>query len=454
MSAIHRAKPETGHRPNDHLEAALASVQDGVITTDIFDRITYMNPAAELLCGWQLRQAAGEVLTHVFSIADSPLDARGDTGRSIDGGARCWKRGVLVTATRRAVVIDYSVTPIRSDEAAASGTVTVIRNMTDQRATEVALRSSEETVLASAEALFEEKERAQVTLNSIGDAVISTDFRGRVSFLNVIAEKMTGWTQAEATGRQLEEIFPLVDSTTREPVASPTMQAIIENKTVGMESPSVFIRRDGTEIAVEDSASPIHDKRGGVIGAVMVAHDATIAREQTAKLARLALYDTLTGLPNRTLLNDRLEQSLAREHRHGIPLAVLFIDLDQFKPVNDSLGHATGDLLLQLVAQRLITCVRSSDTVSRYGGDEFIIMLADLADARDAALCANKVIAALNAPFEVGPHRICIGASIGIATSDDTIDPLMLIKYADIAMYAAKALGRNNYKRFCCATDL
>ena len=436
-----------------HLALALASVSDAVISTDASGRVTYMNPAAEALTRWRQSDALGLPLSTVFSIvhADSgtAVEAVMDSIKRTEDASRTLLHAVLVGAGGRPVVVEYSVAAGRDAAASFSGGITVFRDITHRRAAELALQTSEETLLANAEALFEEKERAQVTLNSIGDAVISTDFRGRVSFLNVVAEKMTGWTQAEASGRMLDEIFFLVDSTTREHIPCPTMQAIIENRTVGLHAACVLIRRDGVEIAVEDSASPIHDKHGGVIGAVMVAHDVTTARDLSEKLARVALHDNLTDLPNRALFADRLHQAIARAHRSGNSSALLFVDLDRFKPVNDSLGHTMGDLLLQAVARRLLTCVRSSDTVSRYGGDEFIIVLADVAHAQDATVCADKVIQAFEAPYDIGGQFLQMSASIGIASfPGDAADAETLLRYADIAMYQAKSDGRNKYRVF------
>jgi diguanylate cyclase (GGDEF)-like protein/PAS domain S-box-containing protein len=436
--------------PQEHLEAALARVTDAVITTDSCDVVTYLNGPAEKLTGHRREAAVGQALNKVLSIVDASSggaidDAIADA-RVFDQAAAAPKNAVLLGGLEGAIIVEYSVSAMRDDDGVFCGTVTVFRDVMRRRTAEIALKTTEETLLANAEALFEEKERARVTLHSIGDAVISTDFRGKVSFLNVIAEKMTGWTQAEAAGRSLDETFFLVDSTTRQHVPCPAMRAIIENQTVRIEHTCVLIQRDGTESAVEVSASPIQDKDKGVIGAVMVAHDVTEARDLTAKLAQQALHDNLTGLPNRSLLNDRLEHALEKAQRVGNIVSLLFIDLDRFKPINDSLGHEIGDQLLQAVATRLRTCVRASDTLSRYGGDEFIIILSDISHPQDAALCAEKVICALNKPFEIGEHRPQIGASVGIANSTKgAIDPAELLRNADSAMYEAKALGRNKF---------
>jgi len=436
-----------------HLEAALRQVADAVITSDPSGAVTYMNAAAEALTGSLWPAATGKLLPSVLAIVDSStgdaIDAAVKEARKAETSASTLRNAVLLGAAERPIIIEYGVTAIRDAQGLLCGTVTVFRDVTPRRTAELALQTTEETLLANAEALFEEKERARVTLHAIGDGVISTDFRGRVSFLNNVAERITGWTQTEASGRPLDKTFLLVDATTREWVNPPAMEAIIENKTVRMEADCVLIRRDGHESAVEVSASPIHDRNEGVVGAVVVAHDVTEARDLSAKLARLALHDNMTGLPNRVLLADRLEKALERAQRHGSAVALLFVDLDRFKPVNDSLGHAVGDQLLQQVAIRLQACVRSSDTVSRYGGDEFIVMLADIPHSEAAAVCAEKILAALNAPFVLGEHQLRISASIGIAGSPQgAIDSATLMKNADAAMYDVKSGGRQGFRFF------
>jgi diguanylate cyclase (GGDEF)-like protein/PAS domain S-box-containing protein len=298
-------------------------------------------------------------------------------------------------------------------------------------------------------ALFEEKERAEVTLNSIGDAVMSCDNAGRVTYLNTVAENLTGWTRSEAAGRPVDEVFRLLDATTRATAVNPMAAAIKENKTVLLAPNSILSRRDGVEAAIEDSAAPIHDRRGQVTGAVMVFHDVSSTRALSLKMSHQAQHDSLTDLPNRILFHDRLTQGMALARRHSQKLAVMYLDVDRFKNVNDSLGHDVGDRLLILMTQRLLGCVRTSDTVSRQGGDEFVILLPELTRGLDAGIRAEKILAALSAPYSIDSHSVHVTASIGVVIfPDDGKDGETLLKNADFAMYHAKECGRGNYQFF------
>ena len=174
------------------------------------------------------------------------------------------------------------------------------------------------------EMLSAEKERAQMTLNSIGDAVLSTDLEGRITYLNVVAEKITGWTREEAAGKDVDDVFVIIDGSTREPCLNPLKTALEQNKTVGLTRHCILIRRDGDEFAIEDSAAPIHDQHGATTGAVIVFHDVSVARAIEAEMSHLAQHDTLTKLPNRTLLQDRLSQAITTAGRNGTRIAVLF----------------------------------------------------------------------------------------------------------------------------------
>jgi diguanylate cyclase (GGDEF)-like protein/PAS domain S-box-containing protein len=305
-----------------------------------------------------------------------------------------------------------------------------------------------ERAAREAAALFEQR-RAEVTLDSIGDAVVSTDLRGHLTYLNPVAERMTGWGSQEALGLPLGEVFRLVDAITGEPARNPMEQAIRRDRVAGLTPNCLLIRRDGVETAIEDSASPIHDGRGRVVGAVMVFRDVSEARALSRQTVYLAQHDFLTDLPNRMLLNDRLTQAIGLARRHGHRLAVLFLDLDHFKRVNDRLGHVIGDRLLQSVARRLIACVRGSDTVTRQGGDEFVVLLSEIEHAADAATSAQKILAACAAPHDVARHRLQVTVTIGISIyPHDGPDAATLITSADTAMYHAKERGRNQYQFF------
>ncbi len=298
-------------------------------------------------------------------------------------------------------------------------------------------------------ALFLETERAQVTLNSIGDAVISTDVVGDVTYLNAVAERMTGWSRQEASGRPLQEVLRIIDGNSRETALNPLSLAMLHDKTVGLSANCVLIRRDGHESAIEDTAAPIHDRNGVLTGAVIVFHDVGVARAMSLRMSYLAQHDFLTTLPNRMLLNDRLTQAIASAHRHGKSLAVLFLDVDHFKHINDSLGHTIGDKVLKSVAERLVASVRSCDTVSRQGGDEFVILLSEVAHAEDAAFIAGKILAAVGRPHRIDQQDLHVTASVGIGVYPaDGTDTETLLKNADLALFYAKTRGRSNHQFF------
>ncbi len=311
-----------------------------------------------------------------------------------------------------------------------------------------AIRNIIEREIARQE-LFIEKERAQVTLNSIGDAVLSTDILGNVVYLNVVAEHMTGWSRKEAVGHPLSDVFQIIDGATHKPSPNPMEMAIQLDKAVGLTANCILVRRDGYESAIEDSAAPIHDRDGQVTGAVIVFHDVSMARAVVQEMTHLAQHDALTDLPNRMMLNDRLTQAISLARRNHHLLAVLFLDLDGFKNINDSLGHSIGDKLLQSISARLLACVRKSDTVSRQGGDEFVVLLPEVTHAADAAISAAKIVTELKNVHSIGEHRLHVTVSIGISTYPDHGENAeTLIKSADTAMYHAKQCGRDNYQFF------
>ena len=281
-------------------------------------------------------------------------------------------------------------------------------------------------------AVFDDNERAQVTLASIGDGVLSTNDRWVVSFINPIAEKLTGWDSAQAVGRHVSEVFQVLDGVTRAPIISQLELAIEKGRTVMLPPNCLLVQRDGQELHIEDSAAPILNING-----------------ECAGMSHLAEHDVLTALPYRALLNDRLEHGMALAGRNGRQMAILFIDLDHFKHINDSLGHSIGDRILKAVAQRITSCVRQSDTVSRQGGDEFVVLLSEVNRSEDAAVSAEKIRLALMEPYSVDSHYLHLTASIGVSVyPSDGEEASVLLQYADTAMYHAKQKGRNNTQFF------
>ncbi len=283
------------------------------------------------------------------------------------------------------------------------------------------------------ETLSAERERAQVTLNCIGDAVICTDSAGSLTFLNVVAEKMTGWSWKEAAGRTMAEVVKMSD--------------LPSGENDGAQR--TLIRRDGTELPIEETVAPIYDREGLPSGAVFVFRDVSAARAMLMKVTHSNQHDFLTGLPNRALLNDRLNQAIVLAQRNQNRVGILFLDLDGFKHINDSLGHSVGDRLLQSTAKRLLSCARASDTVSRQGGDEFVVLLSEMKLTEDAAITASRMLTAVAAPHSIEEHELHVTTSIGVSVyPDDGLDAETLIKNADTAMYQAKENGRQSYQFF------
>jgi diguanylate cyclase (GGDEF)-like protein/PAS domain S-box-containing protein len=302
---------------------------------------------------------------------------------------------------------------------------------------------------AREEAAIQQQERADVILSCTGDAVLVSDVAGFVRHLNEPAESLTGWSCREALGRSLGEVFQTIDSISRQTVGDPLATADVDKKHVPLCSNCVLIQRNGVEVAIEGSAAYTRDPVGNITGSIFVFNDISAARAKSLELSHLAQHDFLTDLPNRVLLNDRITQAISFAARYSKQLAVMFVDLDDFKRINDSLGHTTGDKLLQSVASRLVACVRRSDTVSRLGGDEFVVLLYQVEHAEDAAFISKKILSSLAEPFSVEQKYVDINASIGVSTyPDDGQDAETLVHKADTAMYAAKKLGRNNCQFF------
>jgi diguanylate cyclase (GGDEF)-like protein/PAS domain S-box-containing protein len=298
--------------------------------------------------------------------------------------------------------------------------------------------------------LEEKYQQLTVIINSMGCAVVVTDTNGSVKLMNPVAEKLTGWKQKEAIGKDLTEVFNLIDNEIKEPIENLAKQAIKANAVLNLPENCTLIAKDGREILIGDSVAPIRDDEGRIIGAVLVFQDISKRKHREAQLLRNAFYDGLTALPNRILFTDRLRQAIERSKRRSDHhFAVLFLDLDGFKAINDRFGHGMGDNLLIAIARRLESCLRSGDTVARFGGDEFAILLEEIKDVNGAINIAKRIHESLALPLNLSGHEIISTGSIGIALSSSKHnEPESLLRDADIAMYRAKHQGKACYGIF------
>ncbi len=295
------------------------------------------------------------------------------------------------------------------------------------------------------ETLYQERERALITLHSIGDGVITTDAEGLVDYMNPVAETVTGWTYGEAQGSPLTEVLPLIDEATRLPVQSPADITLRTGQMITIADQCVLVNRSGQEFNIEDSAAPIFDRDNRIIGAVLVFHDVTRERRMAHQMTWLASHDNLTGLANRNEFADRLANLLEgvnrdKQRQH----ALLYLDLDQFKVVNDTCGHDAGDELLKQLSRTLRVNVPPGAALARLGGDEFGILLENV-NLQQATEAANRLLQAFaDFTFEWQQRRFAVGASIGmVPIGADTPSPSFVLSAADVACYVAKESGRN-----------
>jgi diguanylate cyclase (GGDEF)-like protein/PAS domain S-box-containing protein len=297
---------------------------------------------------------------------------------------------------------------------------------------------------SSEAALFQEKERAEVTLASIGDAVVTTDAQARIEYLNHAAEQLTGWTTADVRGRPLTEIAVLSDEQTRGPVANPVDACLAEGRPVSQQEHAMLRCRSGEERAVVATAAPIRDHDGRVLGAVLVLRDIAAMRKLTRQLSWQASHDSLTGLNNRREFERQLQLAV-EEAREGSASHVLcYLDLDQFKVVNDTCGHAAGDELLRQIATRLQEQVRDSDVIARLGGDEFGVLLKGCSEEIAQRIAQKLLRAVKDHRFTWQGHSFDVGVSIGMVAIDaESGECTELLAHADVACYTAKDLGRN-----------
>jgi diguanylate cyclase (GGDEF)-like protein/PAS domain S-box-containing protein len=406
----------------------------GILVTDQNGNCLYSNAAYQNLCGWSADELLGSHWSAVIHSQDRDEAIRHwETAVSGQGDflfeARLALRNGEVVWTRHNAALV-------TDHIPGGGYVHAIEDISVYKLHEKARRMAEEQ-------LFEEKERAQVMLNSIGDAVLSVDIDGLVSYMNAVAQELTGFDFNEAVGRPLKEIFQVEDAASHQPATDPAQRAIQSNSVVALAANTLLITKDGSQVAIEDSAAPIRNREGDITGAVIVFHDARLSIETTSRMAYLAQHDALTGLHNRNAFYERFEQSLALAQRHKKQMGLLFIDLDKFKEMNDAFGHVFGDAVLTTLADRLRSCVRSTDIICRYGGDEFAVLLSEIEQPIQAFSVAKKISKAAAMPIVVDGQNTAIHLSIGVSIYPENGETAKaLLKMADEAMYRIKSLKR------------
>jgi diguanylate cyclase (GGDEF)-like protein/PAS domain S-box-containing protein len=334
----------------------------------------------------------------------------------------------LEQGRRRYLVVKYS--PLRDSQGRILGALALVHDITERKHAE--------------QLLFEEKERALVTLTSIGDAVISTGADGRIDFLNPVAEDLTGWAAGEARGRALADVFRIVNEETGEPEEDPVALCLKQGRVIEPSDKTVLLERRGARHAIEDSAAPIRGRDAELLGVVLVFRDVTEARHQSRKVSYQASHDALTGLINRREFERRLGRVLETAQNSDTESALCYLDLDRFKQINDTCGHVAGDELLRQVSQLLKQQIRKRDTLARLGGDEFGLLMehCSIHEAKGVAENLVKVIGDFSFPWE--EHSFAIGVSIGLVdVGRNCVTMQQVLRAADAACYLAKAQGRN-----------
>ena len=299
------------------------------------------------------------------------------------------------------------------------------------------------------QALEAEKKQLAITLRSIADGVISINAAGDVTFINPVAQRLTGYNIQEALGKPIDEVMNLRDATSHEPLLNPALYALEVKRPVAMSYNATLVSRHKEVFRVEDTASPIIDDEGNINGAVMVFQDVSEAIEMAVKMTHLTNHDQLTGLPNRVLLHDRIVQAVARSFTSKQSIALLLIDIDNFKYLNDSLGHQVGDFVISVIAKRLSDTLGQDATLARVGGDEFACLLSDIGSGFSAESLAMACLQAGRQPIEIDGKAHQLSLSIGISLyPQDAVNAEEMMRHADSAMYRSKSKGKDTFSFF------
>ncbi|HEY2678208.1 MAG TPA: PAS domain S-box protein [Steroidobacteraceae bacterium] len=433
--AIERRAAEDALRNSESkFRGLFENVMEGVYQTTLDGRILVANPAFVNLLGYSSAEELYQVPAGALYWYPSDRDTFARRAE-LEGELRNEEYVMRRKDGSMLVVVDNSRV-VRDSLGRVTGFEGTLTDITERKKAETAV--------------FQAKERAQVTLQSIGDAVITTDSEGRIDYMNPVAESLTGWENREAQGQLIGNVLTVVDETTREGSESPVARCLREGRVLGLAEHTVLINRRGQEIAIQDSAAPIRDRAGNLIGAVMVFHDVSKERRLHRALHYQASHDALTGLINRREFENRLglavEEARADvQSRH----VLLYLDLDQFKLVNDTCGHPAGDLLLKQITGVLQSRVRGGDTLARLGGDEFGILLQDCSLDQAMRIAETLRQAIRDYRFSWQDGVLTVGVSIGIVEITKEIPTVAnVMSAADVACYSAKDSGRNRLQLY------
>jgi diguanylate cyclase (GGDEF)-like protein/PAS domain S-box-containing protein len=417
------------------LESAVVNANDAIVImdaghSDISDpTIIYVNEAFTQMTGYLPEEIVGQTPSCLRG-PESDCDRVAKIRRAFSRREHLRLELINYRKDGSTYWVELNSVPVSDSEGNVTHWVSVQRDITDRKRME--------------QAFFEEKELAQVTLQSIGDAVIATDARGCISTLNPVAEQLTGWSTAEAKGLPLGTAMRVVNEVTRLPVENIAETALCQGRICDRGCNSLLIARNNREFAIDHCAAPIHASSGEIIGTVVVFRDVTQVRTQARQLTWQATHDTLTQLVNRREFEYQLEHALHSAQGYGQEHVMLYLDLDRFKIVNDTCGHVAGDELLRQISQLLKSSIRKTDILARLGGDEFALLLYKCSPDRGLEVAETLLQAVQGFRFAWEDKTFSIGVSIGlVAVNPQTASVTSVLSAADVACYAAKNKGRN-----------
>jgi diguanylate cyclase (GGDEF)-like protein/PAS domain S-box-containing protein len=433
--AIERRSAENALRTSEvKFRGLFESMMEGVYQTSCDGRILVANPAFVNLLGYDSAEELYQV--PAGALYWYPSDRETFVRRLESEGELRNEEYILRRKDGSMLVVMESSRVLRDKQGRVSGYEGTLTDITERKKAETAV--------------FQAKERAQVTLQSIGDAVITTDSEGRIDYMNPVAESLTGWENREAQNQLIGEVMTVVDEVTREAREGPVMRCLREGQMLGLSQHTVQVGRRGQELSIQDSAAPIRDRAGNLIGAVMVFHDVSKERRLHRALHYQASHDALTGLINRREFENRLTAAVENARQDSDSRHVLlYLDLDQFKLVNDTCGHPAGDQLLKQITGVLQSRVRGADTLARLGGDEFGVLLQRCSLDQALRLAEGLRQAIRDFRFIWQDGALEVGVSIGIVEiTNETPTVANVMSAADVACYSAKDQGRNRVQLY------